>query len=261
LLQGWRPEVEMLEAYMGEGFEFPGKYYEIIRRDFRNTESETEFFDSYLPPGGSVLDVGCGTATNLRALNKLGHRCVGIDQSAAFISYAREVSPEDISLTQTSAAEFRTSEKFDLVFSVFVTMNYLSREDLRPVLSQVHEMLKPGGHFVVDIGHMLNFADNYQPYIIAHHKQDDVLITRFIVHRVNPHAANWRHEETILVREVDGVVHMYENFFDQMVLTAPELVSYLEEAGFVISERFSSFKKTPPAPSGRGHLILVAQRQ
>ncbi|MEU7905264.1 class I SAM-dependent methyltransferase [Actinoplanes sp. NPDC049118] len=245
---------------MSQSFEFPGEYYEIIRQDFRDIDAETAFFDSYLPPGGSLLDVGCGTATNLRALQKIGHRCVGIDQSAAFINYAREVSSKDIRLIHTRTADYRSDEKFDLAFSVFVTMNYLKREELRPLLENVHHMLKPGGYFVVDIGHMLNFADNYQPYIVAHHKQGNILITRLIAHRVDPHQANWRHEETIIVRDADGVTRMYENFFDQMVLTAPEVTRYLQDAGFVVSDSFGSFRKTRPASSGRGHLILVAQR-
>ena len=69
-------------------FEFPGAYYEIIRRDFRNLEKETSFLSSLRPPEGSILDIGCGTGTNLRALAGGGRTCVGVDQSGAFIEYA-----------------------------------------------------------------------------------------------------------------------------------------------------------------------------
>ncbi len=112
---------------------------------------------------------------------------------------------------------------------------------------------------MVDIGHLLNFVDSYQPHLIAHHRRGDILITRFIVHHVVPHAANWRHEETVLVRESTGSVSLYENFFDQMVLTVPEITQYLATSGLAITEKFGSFRKDAPSRAGRGHLVLVAQ--
>jgi SAM-dependent methyltransferase len=240
-------------------FEFPGEYYEIIRADFRNTDAETMFLSSYLPSGGTVLDIGCGTGTNLRALDAAGHRCVGLDQSRHFIDYARAHSSPGIKFLHTRAADFGPQERFDLVYSVFVTLNYLDREELRTVIGNLRNWLRPGGVFVVDIGHMLNFADRYQPYIIAHHRRDDILITRLTRHHVDAHAANWRHDETIIVRDGDKPLAMYENSFDQMVLTAPELTRYLGDAGLTVVEQFGSFRKDPPPRSGNGHLVLVAR--
>jgi len=240
-------------------FEFPGEYYEIIRKDFRNLEAETEFFASYLPERGRVLDLGCGTGINLRALHDLGHRCVGVDHSRAFLEYAERMGPADIAYHHGRASAFTDDGEFDLIFCIFVTLNYMRRDELRPLLGSVRELLRPGGRLVLDIGHLLNFAETYQPYIIAHHRSGDVLITRLIRHLVNPHGANWRHEETILVRD-NGKVSMYDNFFDQMALTAPELEHYLAESGLTVSESFGTFRKHPSAKSGRGHLILVVQR-
>jgi SAM-dependent methyltransferase len=242
---------------VSDSFEFPGEYYEIIRRDFRNLEAETKFFTSFLPASGRVLDLGCGTGTNLRELSSLGHECVGVDQSRAFIDYAKNQA-EDIEYSLSRASEYTTNSRFDLIYSVFVTLNYLRRDELPVLLAKVKEWLSPEGHFVVDIGHMLNFVDGYQPYIIAHHRHDGILMTRFIRHLVNAHEANWRHEETIIVRERDGRVLMYDNFFDQMALTGPELRGMLQAAGFRVAEEFGSFRKDPPSPKGKGHLIFVA---
>ena len=244
---------------MTVSFEFPGKYYEIIRKDFRNLQAETDFFLSYLPAVGRVLDLGCGTGTNLRALRSHGHSCVGVDQSSSFIDYAKNLD-DDIEYVNDRAAKYSTDERFDLIYSIFVTLNYFRRDELPMVLGKVRSWLRPRGRFVVDIGHMLNFVDNYQPFIIAHHDHDGVLITRLIRHLVNAHEANWRHEETILVRERDGGVSMYSNFFDQMALTGPELRHMIEDAGLRVVEEFGSFRKDPPSRVGKGHLIFVAAR-
>lgn len=243
---------------MSSSFEFPGEYYEIIRADFRNLTAETEFFASYLPEHGKVLDLGCGTGTNLRVLHDSGYECVGVDQSRSFIDYAKNADGR-IEYVLERAAEYRTDEKFDLIYSVFVTLNYLRRDELGILLDKVRDWLRPGGKFVIDIGHMLNFVDNYQPYIIAHHKRGDILITRLIRHQIRPHDANWRHEETIIVRDHEGQVSMFDNFFDQMVLTAPELRHRLAAAGLRVVEEFGSFRKDPAPAQGRGHLILVTE--
>ncbi|MEY9846122.1 SAM-dependent methyltransferase [Streptacidiphilus sp. BW17] len=240
------------------GFEFPGEYYEIIRKDFRNLEVESSFFSSYLPAAGRVLDLGCGTGTNLRALSDLGYACTGVDQSEQFIDFAMKAGG-DIEYVHCSAADYEAQEQFDLIYAVFVTLNYLKRDELGRLLAKVRGWLRPGGRFVVDIGHMLNFADSYQPYIVAHHRHEGILITRLIRHAVNAHTANWRHEETILVREADGRVSMYDNFFDQMALTAPELRQLLKEAGLTVTEEYGSFRKESPSPRGKGHLIFIAE--
>lgn len=244
---------------MGSSFEFPGKYYEIIRQDFRKTQTETDFFASYLPPNGRVLDLGCGTGTNVRALAELGYSCIGVDQSQHFIDYARNAESKDtIDFVHARVADYSTDQQFDLIYTIFVTLNYMERDDIPILFRKVRRWLRPGGHFVVDIGHMLNFVDNYQPYIIAHHQHEGVLITRLIRHLVNAHTANWRHEETILVRESDGEVSMYDDFFDQMALTGPELRHLLADAGLKVVEEFGSFRKETPSRRGQGHLIFVA---
>lgn len=118
---------------MSASFEFPGEHYEIIRQDFRNLQTEIDFFASYLPPTGRVLDLGCGTGTNLRALAALGHECVGVDQSRQFIDYAKNAGGFPVDYVCTKAVDYDSDGPFDLVLSIFVTLNYLARSDL-PVL-------------------------------------------------------------------------------------------------------------------------------
>lgn len=238
-------------------FEFPGKYYEIIRRDFRSLERETEFLTSHLPARGAVLDIGCGTGTTLRALAKLGHDCVGVDQSKEFIDYARAAGG-DVEYVHAPAVDAKIYGEFDLVTCLFVTLNYMPPDDVPRVLDKVHDRLRPGGHFVLDAAHLLNFVDNSQPYIIAHHVDDDVLITRMTRHIVRPHAANWRHDESVLVRDGD-TVRMYYNAFDQYVYTIREMHGMLARSGLNVVGEYGSFDRSV-APTGKGHMVIVARR-
>ena len=51
----------------------------------RNTAQEVDFLpdELHLPPGGSVLDVWCGTGRHAVALAKRGYAVTGLDLSAA----------------------------------------------------------------------------------------------------------------------------------------------------------------------------------
>ncbi|WP_327309961.1 class I SAM-dependent methyltransferase (plasmid) [Streptomyces sp. NBC_01298] len=242
----------------GTSFEFPGEYYEIMRKDFRNLDAETEFLASLLPEAGTVLDLGCGTGSNLRALRERGHRGTGVDQSAAFLEYARAAGDEGISYVEARAEEHRTDERYDLVYSLFMTLNYLERAQLPAVLRSVRELLNPGGQVVLEFGHLLNFVDSFQPNSVGHHRRDGVLITRLARQFINAHAANWRNEETLLVRTADGTVAMYDNFFDQAVLTGPEVRELLAAAGLTITAEYGGFRKEPAPFHGRGPLVIVA---
>ncbi|GAA2133877.1 hypothetical protein GCM10009760_10470 [Kitasatospora kazusensis] len=251
-------------------FEFPGEYYEVIRKDLRDVTAETDFLASYLPSGGRVLDIGSGTGTNLRALAALGHPGVGVDQSAGFTEFARKAAAEaaaaapagetaEVDYVHARTAEYTTEQRFDLAYSLFSTLNQLTRDELKQLFADVRGWLTPGGHLVIDIGHLLNFVDGYQPNIIAHHQGDGLLVTRLARQSVNPHAAIWRNEETVIVRGADGQVSMYANFFDQAVLTAPEVRDLLAAAGFEVVAEYGGFRKEPGPRIGRGPLLFVAR--
>ncbi|GAA4793347.1 MULTISPECIES: class I SAM-dependent methyltransferase [Streptomyces] len=243
-------------------FEFPGEYYEIMRGDFRDLAAETDFLSSFASAGGRVLDLGCGTGTNLRELGARGFSCLGADQSARFIEYARGAGGRNVEYVHERAETFTTDDRFDLVYSIFMTLNYLPRAELRTVLRTMRGLLRPGGHVVLEFGHLLNFVEGFQQHTVAHHRGGDgVLITRLARQAINPHAANWRNEETLLVRESDGRVSLYDNFFDQAVLTGPEVRELLADAGLRIIAEYGGFRKEPVPFHGRGPLVIVATAQ
>ena len=240
-------------------FEFPGAYYEVIRQDFRNVERETDFLAGYLPEsGGSLLDLGCGTGTNLRALAGGERECVGVDQSAAFLEYARRQGGEGVTYHHCRAIDFESDRRFDLIFSIFVTLNYMPFRDVRPVLAKVASWLKPEGRFVLDFAHLLNFVDGFRPYVTAHHQQDEVFITRLVSHTVRPIRATWEHDESIMVSD-GGQVSMYRNSFEQTVLTVPTVLQLMGDVGLEPVETFGAFDRSVKA-KGRGDLVLVARR-
>jgi SAM-dependent methyltransferase len=241
-------------------FDFPGEHYETIRGSIRDLAAETDFLAGLLPAGGTVLDLGSGTGTTLRALAARGHQGVGVDSSPAFVDYAKRRASDGERYVLDSFTTFTTDERFDVVCSLFATLNLVHPEELPTLLAKARTWLRPGGHLVLDAAHLLNFADSFQPSQVTHHTSaDGTTVTRLVNVSINPHRAIWRNEEAILVGTPDGTASIYHNFFDQWLLTAPELHNLLTAAGFQIVAEYGSFRSTPPPPIGRGPLIQVAR--
>ena len=106
-----------------------------------------------LPPGGVVLDVGCGVGRHVLYLGGRGFQVAGVD-----------ISPSGIRLTQAACAERQIlfdghvsamttlpwpDRFFDAALSTS-TIHHLRRADIARALAEVWRVLKPGGTFLVD---------------------------------------------------------------------------------------------------------------
>lgn len=119
----------------------------------RDTESYQKMFDiveKYLTSDAQVLDFACGNGKiGLPISSKVAH-VTGIDISSGMISLAEQAVTEQ-GLTNLSfvhgtleQANFAT-ESFDLV----VASNILHLlDDPQSTVAQIHQLLKPGGHFI-----------------------------------------------------------------------------------------------------------------
>lgn len=107
--------------------------------------------------GRKRLEIACGTG---RLTNYATH---GLDASNEMMAYARKRHPE-VEFTHASAtATGFADEEFDTVYTFHLLM-HLSVEDIRQIFKEVHRILKPGGHFIMDI-------PSQKRRNLLHHKQ------------------------------------------------------------------------------------------
>ena len=107
--------------------------------------------------GKHVLDLGCGEGYCSRMLRQRGAlEVVGLDVSERMIELARQAEraqPLDIRYDTADAATVDLGDaRFDLVVAVFL-FNYLSVDEMRQTMANVHRMLRRGGHFVFAVPH------------------------------------------------------------------------------------------------------------
>jgi len=101
---------------------------------------ENEMLDlisRWLPPGGRVLDVGCGSGGMLAALAERGIPGVGIDPSASDGERCRRLAAEEMD---------RLSELFDLVYTRY-TLHHLDAPRRFP--RNARSVLRPEGVLLI----------------------------------------------------------------------------------------------------------------
>jgi SAM-dependent methyltransferase len=119
------------------------------------------FLASLPAPGRLTLDVGCGEGRVTRDLRDLGHRAVGVDQSASMIAAAREADPEG-DYVEADAAELPFEDgAADLVISF---MSLMDMDDMAGAVRELGRVLEPGGLLVAAVVHPINSAGQFVPH-------------------------------------------------------------------------------------------------
>lgn len=111
--------------------------------------------------GKSVLDIGCGEGYFTRQLARAGaERVTGFDISPGMIVKAREREKEtslgiDYSVGCATDLSANPGDGYNLITAVFV-YNYMTIDQMKNSMSQVHAALAEGGKFVFSLPHPVN---------------------------------------------------------------------------------------------------------
>jgi ubiquinone/menaquinone biosynthesis C-methylase UbiE len=105
---------------------------------------ETDTFLAQLPPGGHILDAGCGPGNISRVFVERGFRVTGIDISQRLIDIARQRVPQaTFELGDVRVTAFPDAT-FDGAYLAYPFEHLLDR-DVPRALSEMRRVLKPGG--------------------------------------------------------------------------------------------------------------------
>jgi SAM-dependent methyltransferase len=150
----------------------------------RNTEEEARFLVEHLcaPPGGRILDVGCGTGRHSVELASRGFEVTGIDLSSGMLAVAARRA-EDASVSvewvRTDAADFIRVDAFDAAICLCEGAMCLLGADDDPferdltILRNIEQALRPGGRLILNV---LNGCRQIRAY-----SDEDVAAGRFDV--------------------------------------------------------------------------------
>jgi cyclopropane fatty-acyl-phospholipid synthase-like methyltransferase len=108
-----------------------------------------------LPPGNTILDLGCGTGQPIAThIASQGHHVVGVDGSEGMLTQARARLPqhrwihaliEDVVFDETFAAVVCWDSSF-----------HLPRHYHEPLIQRIHQWLAPGGRMMISSGGLVD---------------------------------------------------------------------------------------------------------
>ncbi len=132
-----------------------GRYYSSKASDLAEKYSRagdlfSGFFEKYLSPGSSILDIGCGSGRDMANLAKYGFTVTGTDSSAEMLEAAKRKYPElqekviQSSLPDLSA--IKNNYKGILCSAVF---QHIQNPDLYESFRRIRELTSESGIFIV----------------------------------------------------------------------------------------------------------------
>ncbi|UED87492.1 class I SAM-dependent DNA methyltransferase [Streptomyces profundus] len=130
--------------------------YDVLMGGGEPPEPAVAFLTS-LVPEGDALELGVGTGRVAIPLARAGLRVAGIDSSAAMLSeMAKKPAGDAVEPLQgdfLDLAGLGDDRAFDLVYALCSTFYFLrSQEDQVRCFRAVASHLRPGGHFVLELG-------------------------------------------------------------------------------------------------------------
>lgn len=113
-----------------------------------------DFVKPYLKPEIKILDLACGSGTFANSIANLGYKISGLDLSEEIINVAKEKSKmnhNEIEYQVKDMSNFNYDEKFDLITCFFDSVNFLEKNQIKPMFDSVYNNLNDGGYFIFDI--------------------------------------------------------------------------------------------------------------
>ena len=124
------------------------EYYNAYARDFIegtiNVDTGTlrDRFLKYVPPGGEILDLGCGSGRDTKSFIDAGYKVEAIDASRELCVKASEFT--GIKVRCMRFEELDETDRYDGVFAC-ASLLHVPKEELLGVLERVHQSIKTQG--------------------------------------------------------------------------------------------------------------------
>lgn len=137
----------MLKAHTAE-------HIDSASRNLKNIKDSVNWIASLPFPMKKILDLGCGPGIYAELFDDLGIQVTAIDISKRSIVYAKESASKKRKHINYRYQDYLTinyQEEFDMVTLIYCDFGVLPAEDRNVLLRKVHQALKPGGVFIMDV--------------------------------------------------------------------------------------------------------------
>lgn len=186
----------------------------------------------------SVLDMTCGTGSQVFYLNSKGYNVIGSDLSEGLIGIAQNKAQDLQKTIEFIHGDMRTIKvgKFDAVITIFNAIGHVTKEDFLKTMQNINSNLKHGGIYIFDIFNLdaLNndVVANF-PYQ-SHVKVGDYQMLKSQCSTVDIENRLLISYDSVIVQRGADKPHLYENTFALRIYTIEELKEMLSSSGFEV---------------------------
>jgi SAM-dependent methyltransferase len=209
-----------------------------------------------LPSGGGILDIGCSTGRHAISLAHKGYQVTGFDRSDMFLHQARSEAERQQIQVQWIQGDMRRipfEDTFDAALSIFSSFGYFEREEENlQVLQQVHNVLRPGGIFLIDTLNQSRVLRSFTPQGIT--RYDDGLI---VVEERRFDLLSSRYEVNVSMLFPNGSRAQYQH--SMRIYTPMELTRLLKAANLQVQGYYGGLDGSPLTFDSR--LVVVSQKK
>jgi 2-polyprenyl-3-methyl-5-hydroxy-6-metoxy-1,4-benzoquinol methylase len=142
------------------------KYYEIAF-SFIDAKKQGELFEQFAKKYSkikvkTILDLGCGTALQLREMAKRGYKVIGLDASSQMLKYLNQKALSEglkIETIKANMNKFNLKQQVDFVYIMMGSIIYVGNNNsFLSHLNSVSDSLKSGGLYLIE-NIPMNWAD------------------------------------------------------------------------------------------------------
>jgi SAM-dependent methyltransferase len=226
-------------------------WFELFMKSVAPTQTgqEVAFLRKLLPlrDFSRILDVCCGAGRHAEMLVAHGYAVTGLDRDEEIIRHAKK---QPAAKAEYLMADMRHLHDvpglFDAVLNLWQSFGYFDNDTNLDVLRQVHEKLRSGGRFVLDVYHREFFKQHLGEQTF---EKDGMIIRE---HKT-------MHGERLKV-ELDYGTQGKRDVFDWHLYTPDELQTIAEQAGFRLVLSCAWFNEDIPASPEHARMQLVFEK-
>lgn len=212
----------------------------------------------------SVLDLTCGTGSQVIYLASKGFEVVGSDINKKMLAHAKKRAKLKRLNCDFILGDMRTTNlgHFDSVITIFNSIGHLTRSDFKKSLRNIYSNLKPGGIYIFDIfnlDYMLN-NDNISTLTIdqiAHDK--DKVVRKIQYSTINNKGVLASYTTSIVNNNKTHKSTQKSGIQTLQIYNLNELKMLLQKTGFKLIKK-SSIDGTLFNNKRTKHMLLVAMK-
>lgn len=186
----------------------------------------------------TVLDLSCGTGSQIFFLANKGFDIVGSDINAKMLKIARsKAKQENINIKfYKDDMRFAKLGEFDAAITIFNAIGHLTKSDFEKTLRNIRDNLKESGLYIFDIFNLEYFlqGDNITKLTIDWLKRAENSLTREIQYSTIDETGVLASFTTVIEQKDGRKLKKVQSAQTLQIYSAPQLKEMLEKNGFVI---------------------------